>query len=404
MRLETPFIDAAISIISDSNYIYCVSNKEGIFRYNIAEKTWKFLEKDWNLDKPNFQKIFFGKNNYIYATNNADGLQRSNDLGLNWEDCKFNLETSPVIVFSNITGEIFCREPDGLKKDALYQLITSDSIYWEPIYYSEETNFFTQVVSDYRGNLIIAERIYIPEESRITIQLFKYDIALKLLEPIKDSLPDVDIYHLSIDKNDNIYVNVWYLDSLVMFGFFKSTIGNNQWEEITGNLSEYFSSAGPGLTDLITISNDEIFLLNSRGVLYCNNEDFNFFYENEGMIDPKELKLLYLGNNGHLYTSNKGSIYYTSNPITNVDSQHSDNNVKLIVSPNPIENNLLTVYSSIVPNSYEIFNAIGCSVDKIINNNLNFNYTIDITKLQEGIYFLKVNFNNGYKILKFVKI
>ncbi len=80
----------------------------------------------------------------------------------------------------------------------------------------------------------------------------------------------------------------------------------------------------------------------------------------------------------------------------------ADNLVEL--APNPVMDQLnIQLYNNIEANNYEIYNLSG---QQILKNNIGKsvdNFDIDVTSLNQGMYILRVNTNDGIIIKKFVK-
>lgn len=84
------------------------------------------------------------------------------------------------------------------------------------------------------------------------------------------------------------------------------------------------------------------------------------------------------------------------------DSVEEENNITVNIYPNPADNTIFVEGCENI-NSINIYNVLGAKVyekQTIENNNKNI---IDITNLQNGIYFLNINTDKGNIVKKFIK-
>jgi hypothetical protein len=106
------------------------------------------------------------------------------------------------------------------------------------------------------------------------------------------------------------------------------------------------------------------------------------------------------GNFGEVPTVFLNQMWQKLNAVvcnkTNVLEIHNELNIN--VYPNPADNQLNIVGLNNLNYSIEIYNAIGQL--QLTENNSN---TIDVAALVKGIYFIKIQFGNQAKIIKFAK-
>lgn len=90
--------------------------------------------------------------------------------------------------------------------------------------------------------------------------------------------------------------------------------------------------------------------------------------------------------------------YFASLCIGTVDiNNNAASNYDLIISPNPVQNQL-TIKSTNQIQSSLVIDAIGKAISVSVNEN-----KIDVSALQSGIYILKIEDSNGFHQTKFVK-
>lgn len=81
-----------------------------------------------------------------------------------------------------------------------------------------------------------------------------------------------------------------------------------------------------------------------------------------------------------------------------------DVNSEINVYPNPTNQNITVSFGIDKPNAIEMYNAMGQSIySKQLNKTAPTYESIDISRLQPGVYFLKVYTNNGAVLNKIIK-
>lgn len=121
-------------------------------------------------------------------------------------------------------------------------------------------------------------------------------------------------------------------------------------------------------------------------------------------------KVVVLGKNTHtIYyneNDNKTTQIGVENAITlaltsstEID-EHTENNLSLIAYPNPTFGTINVEYNSQSPVQFDVINMLGKNVMSQNTNNTN-NYTIDVSSLTKGLYFLQMTTDSKITSLKF---
>lgn len=90
------------------------------------------------------------------------------------------------------------------------------------------------------------------------------------------------------------------------------------------------------------------------------------------------------------------------NCVTSISSIALEN--KISVYPNPAKNVLNIQVAENVKSDIKVYNVLGKVVVDLDSKNLNTNSSIDISKLNEGIYFIEISIDNERLVKQFVKI
>lgn len=98
----------------------------------------------------------------------------------------------------------------------------------------------------------------------------------------------------------------------------------------------------------------------------------------------------------------QGAIKYTCLCVTNVNEKLNAN--EIFVYPNPAGNQLAVNNEKLTIQSIEIFDLLGQNILKLQTPNLKpQTIPIDVSGLAQGIYFLKILSDDGFRTMKFVK-
>lgn len=116
---------------------------------------------------------------------------------------------------------------------------------------------------------------------------------------------------------------------------------------------------------------------------FFNNENFHYYIQNNG--SQKTLMI---------HNSIFQEVHFVSTSLTTKENELS----QFKLAPNPVKN-ILTVQNSVGINSVKIFDLSGKMVQEQKNENEK-SLNIDMKNLKAGIYFIKLNNDKTFKIIK----
>jgi len=177
---------------------------------------------------------------------------------------------------------------------------------------------------------------------------------------------------------------------------YKSVDSGQSWNPIATNTSQLVNSL--------------YFVNDSLGFLACNNGlliktmngGISWSTENTGITN--DIKQVYFANESTGYfLDNKGQMYKKSS--VGIDEHNYNNPISNEVElfPNPASKMLNIRYGkSEQAFSFQILNQAGLAVSKTVRIRSG-NY-LNIDNLKPGVYFLKIESNEGFTLKKFVKL
>jgi hypothetical protein len=103
-------------------------------------------------------------------------------------------------------------------------------------------------------------------------------------------------------------------------------------------------------------------------------------------------------NNCYVHPRWYDTIFTSFIPVGIQENELSYRN-ELIFYPNPVQQKLVISSQGISIRSYEIMNAVGALIKRE-----KYNGEIDVSKMPQGTYFIKVETEKGYRFGKFIKL
>lgn len=165
------------------------------------------------------------------------------------------------------------------------------------------------------------------------------------------------------------------------------------------NLS-FFNTVSANLTfsgqDVFTVSNKACTLAD---YMDDNGEVNQFFGSLCAFFDNGNTYHYYIGNNGNhktlvIHSAIFEEIHFISTSLSTKENELS----QFTLAPNPVKN-ILTVQNSVGINSVQIFDLLGKLVHELKNKNAK-TLDIDMQNFKTGIYFIKLNNDKTYKVIK----
>ncbi len=83
--------------------------------------------------------------------------------------------------------------------------------------------------------------------------------------------------------------------------------------------------------------------------------------------------------------------------------QHKDSKTNIIISPNPVQNNATIFFNETGNKTLQLFTTVGHLVYTEKINGTNNSHTINMSKLANGVYLLRLQTTNGIEIHKIIK-
>ncbi|MBH1959821.1 MAG: T9SS type A sorting domain-containing protein [Flavobacteriia bacterium] len=154
----------------------------------------------------------------------------------------------------------------------------------------------------------------------------------------------------------------------------------------------------------LTFSGQNIFTVSNKTCTYADywddNGEVNQFFDSLcAFFDNGNTYHYYIGNSGSnktlvIHSAIFEEIHFTSTNLATTENKLS----QYALAPNPV-NRILTVQNSVGINSVQIFDLLGKLVHELKNNNAK-TLDIDMQNFKTGIYFIKLNNDKTFKIIK----
>ncbi len=207
--------------------------------------------------------------------------------------------------------------------------------------------------------------------------------------------PDVAytvIWSIDVSSNGTVWMGTW-LSGLIKFD------GTN-WE--------VFNPSIPGLPansfQNVTVEDESVIWLspaNASGLIRFDGENWTTFNTDNSMLPSNTINSILVDENGTKWVgTDKGLISFRGNALSASDELGPEVQFKLF--PNPT-NDFITLITpmDVVNSNVEIYSIQGKAIKslKMTKNS----YEIDISDLESGMYFIRLQTSSGTAIKKFVK-
>lgn len=222
------------------------------------------------------------------------------------------------------------------------------------------------------------------------------------------SLPGYGVSSFALDSDSNMLCGVNFQYNYLDFGVLRSLDNGYTWQNI---LSDHI------VTSLAVDANGGIYAgcdsdFGPEGVQYSSDNGFSWESINSGLHDNASITSLAISPNGYIYATTifPSKLYRSVNPNVNlIEPVPKDKNFH--VFPNPCNDLIhinLKVHSGTVSNAdilLRIFNPLGVVLlDKKIKNNSDGIISLDISSLNQGIYFMVIAQNFYIYSVSFIKM
>lgn len=191
-----------------------------------------------------------------------------------------------------------------------------------------------------------------------------YQILLNSIDDIETGFDDQAPIIAAVVVNDKDWIEVSFNEKLDQTS--AETISNY---ELTGNL---------GITGAYLYNNTKVLLL----VTGLKEQDYTLTVN--GVEDLQ-------GN------AISNAVFNFHSDFTNTTGVDTHDSYQVKMWPNPSENNILNVRSETAIDKIEIFNLQGQSI-RLINADLQYDLQIDLTSICSGVFFVRLEFENGKSI------
>ncbi len=369
------------SIATDTNNLLLMGTDQGILREVPGTGDWETI---FSLNKVGL--IMVDVNNNIYAA--SVDLYLSEDNGSTWSKIFSNTGYGISSIYKDTEGTVFLGKWGGIFKQ--------DSI----------TGNFSEVL-----DLEVSEVV-----NRITL-----DTATGVLYAGTVSYSDVggiytstdggnnwtltELQHhfvsdLEFNSNNDLYASTRGHSYYGTGGVFKKLNGTDEW--INVNNQEIVTSMEINQEDEIYIGCSNIDFY-SGGIRYSKDAGDTWNVMNEG-LDPSEIYSLIKDKEGYLIALTQwNEVYKTTSSTVPVPLIQSSTKEVVTLYPNPF-NQQLTIKTSNCPQGnyfLKVMNSIGRIVlnEPISISNTMDDITINMPKLQRGVYFLNLS-NSSFNISK----
>jgi hypothetical protein len=214
----------------------------------------------------------------------------------------------------------------------------------------------------------------------------------------------------NIPKNYREVIGAQLISSLNIgtkyyFSFFVSCAGMQSFTLASDKIGLRFSTVPYSVSDSTPINNFANYYETT-----IITDTVNWVKLNGSFVADSIYKYIALGNffdDAHTDTVSFGifndyAYYFIDNVCLSTDSIFADNNVikqlnesqkSVMLYPNPCKDKL-QVKCTDFPKEFELFDLLGQSKIRITNSLRTLDYVIDTSALDNGIYFLKINFQN----------
>jgi len=225
---------------------------------------------------------------------------------------------------------------------------------------------------------------------------------------ITNTLPNIYVTSLeaSLTFANNIYVGQsGYRDNSQIAHIHKSTDKGNTWTSIAGNLPNMAVNA----ITVLPYKHDSIIFVATDGGVYGTKDAGNQWNRvGDNMPIYPVYDLVYDNLQHRLLAGTYARGMYSISIDSLIDGltnaiQCPIADINILVYPNPTHDYINIESSSLHNTQIEIYNATGKRI--YVNNFIkNEKIRIDIKNIKNGIYFVKISYNNQHIIKKIIKI
>lgn len=361
------------SLVIQGNNIFLGTLSSGVFRSDNGGQSW--TEINSNITNKMIWSISI-VDNTVFVGTATGGLYRSTDNGNSW------IASNSGIVSTTIIKSV-------VKFNNKFFAASSN----KGIYVSDDNgNSWVQHNTGITG--LVAATLLTTDTDMFTAVLqavYKYDSTNQSWIKTSTGIPNNTVSSLAIYNNNSGTKKLFAGISSTVDIFCRSENNANTWTVKQNGLAKV-----PVAT--IAIVGSTILVGNDYGVYSTTDFGENWTNTSTGFQLSSYATWLSVSSSS-LYVIQGAALWkrnLTDFGITGLKNSTSDS--KIILYPNPAKN-VLQIQDDISVEKMEIFDLYGKSVYQTID----FNKTINISDLYNGIYFLKIVHKNSTKIIQFIK-
>lgn len=347
----------------------------GVFKYDIATNNWEDMT-NFSPEDPSFINISVNENGWVLVQNdNNTGFYISKDEGLTWTNLSGSFSDFGYTSYQ-IFGDHIFRFNQGNIARTIYNNTFNFSN--TGLQFSNQT--FFQRITKFKDQLVF------PSKEGISISNDDGESWITYTENLPDaffSLYATDNYLFSVSPN----YDTGLLDLFVSTNGIDWVLGGQIESDISSALQNFLED-----TYFFEINNKfYVFwgqpydLWSGTGIYSTNNpmESWTFIGDNNERQSPSII------NNGILYAGKHGMWSGTIDQSLSIQNENAIKPYKLKIQPNPASKNILIeIEEPINDAELMVYDAVGQLVmrrqDIMIQKELN----VDISTLQNGIYFI----------------